>query len=152
MCGSWPHWMSYKRDSWDRQPCYIWKCLQIWKEEEKQSGYFPRSRQVRWMVGSWWVGCSALKRGHSASSDAQAARGSWTSVTYFTWWRGIILSPNLWHWCRPAQPEDWLIDWFLNFPPMVLRYNWYTLPYQFKVYSIMVWPTYIVKWYHNMFS
>ena len=32
------------------------------------------------------------------------------------------------------------------FPPVLLRYNWHTALYKFKVYSTMIWLTNIMKW------
>ena len=32
------------------------------------------------------------------------------------------------------------------FLPILLRCNWYTALYKFKVYSIIIWVTYIMKW------
>lgn len=35
---------------------------------------------------------------------------------------------------------------------VLLRNNWHALLYKFKLCGMMVWLTYIVKWYHNRFG
>ena len=35
---------------------------------------------------------------------------------------------------------------YLFFILVLLRYNWHRVIYKFKVYSIMIWLTYIMKW------
>lgn len=39
-----------------------------------------------------------------------------------------------------------------SFPTVLLRYNLHTTLYEFKVYGMMIWLTYTVKWYHNKFN
>ena len=36
--------------------------------------------------------------------------------------------------------------WLSPPPPVLLRYNWHTALYKFKVYSLMIWLTYIMEW------
>ena len=39
----------------------------------------------------------------------------------------------------------------LSSASVLLRYNWHTALYMFKVYSIMIWLTYIMNDYHSKF-
>ena len=52
----------------------------------------------------------------------------------------ILLYQPVWGWSQASQ----YLKHFLS--PVLLRNNWHTSLYKFKVYSMMVWFTCIVKW------
>ena len=56
---------------------------------------------------------------------------------------------NVWYtYLEFLEVETHCVSFFLQ---VLLRYNWYTAMYKFKVYSIMIWLT-SCNDYHNKFS
>ena len=51
---------------------------------------------------------------------------------------------------RPLECCDSIYFIFNFFLPVLLRYSLHTALYKFKVYSIMIWPAYIMKWWSQV--
>ena len=124
----------------DGKSWLIEKTLMLGKTEDE--GRRGRQR-VRWLDGV----TNSVDMNSSKLREIVKDGEAWQAAVYGIEKSGTRATEQQQNYCPTKTPFLFpFLSFFVFFLPVLLIYDWHTALYQFKVYSVMIWLTRIVKW------